>query len=167
MSARLANWLASPPRGGTRMRPALLGALTATNLIHTCLVGTRAQEVDEDDGDAPIFDAYEEPVMGDYAPTLSPPTTAAEARVACFAWQPKGRGEVEEPGRAYVANRWHLLLPTGTALVADDAIADVRDEDGAVLVAGPLNVAEVGARRGHVLAIADVVASGQGEVVEE
>lgn len=166
MSARLANWLASPPRGGTRMRPALLGALTATNLVHSCLIGTRAQEVDEDD-DAPVFDAYEEPVMGDYAPTLAPPTTAADRRVACFAWQPKGRGEVEEPGRAYVAHRWHFLFLAGTELAEDDAIADVRDEDGAVIVPGPLNVAEVGTRRGHLLAIADVVASGQGEVVEE
>lgn len=160
MSARLANWLTSPRRGGTRMRPALLGALTATNLIHTCLIGRRAQEVDEDDGDAPVFDAYEEPVMGDYAPTLAPPVTATGSRTPCFAWLPIARGEVAQPGSAYVAHRWHLLLPVGTAIAEDDAIGDVQDEDGAALVAGPLNVAEVATRRGHLLAIADVATTG-------
>lgn len=166
MSARLANWLASPPRDGTRMRPALLGALTATNLIHTCLVGTRAQELDEDDGDAPVFDAYEEPVMGDYAPTLSPPTTAAEARVACFAWQPRPArqdGEEQESDRTYVGHRWHLLLPTGTAVAEDDLIADVRDEDGTLIVAGPLDVREALPRRGHVLVRAFVATNGRSD----
>jgi hypothetical protein len=169
MSARLTNWLNAPARGPRRMSPGLVAALTAdTALIHSCLIGTRAQEVDEDDDDAPLFDAYEEPIMGDYAPTLSPPTTATGERVACFAWQPQpsgNDGEVSTEDSAYVAHRWHFLFPVGTtALVEDAALADVRDEDGAVIVAGPLGIREVVPRRGHLLVRADVTATGLGEV---
>jgi hypothetical protein len=108
---------------------------------------------------------YGQPVMGDYAPTLSPPVTATGQRTPCFAWQPLpgGRdGEQATDDSAYVAHRWHFLLPVGTAVAEDDQIADVRDEDDAVIVAGPLNVKEVVPRRGHTLARCDLAATGGG-----
>jgi hypothetical protein len=163
MGARLTNWANADGRTTRRMRPALVSALTATNLIHSCVIQARNQEVDEDD--APVYDDYGQPVMGDYAPTLSPPVTATGQRTPCFAWQPLpgGRdGEQATDDSAYVAHRWHFLLPVGTAVAEDDQIADVRDEDDVVIVAGPLNVKEVRPRRGHTLARCDLAATGLG-----
>lgn len=125
------------------MTSADLGTLTATTLVHSCLIGKRQQERDGDD--APAFDAYEQPIVGEYVPAVT--------RTPCFARYRPGSDEVQEPGRAFVPAHWQVRLPRGTVVTTDDEITDVKDEAGTAIVAGPLGVDEVIPRAGHVLAV--------------
>jgi hypothetical protein len=141
------------------MTSAELATLTNGTLVHSCVISSRQQARDEDDN--PAFDAYGAPILTEYAPR--------PGRVACFARQRPGSGDIQEPGRELVAAGWQVRLPRGTALTTDDRIGDVRDGDGSatVIVAGPLAVDEVIVRAGHLLAVSLTTTLSGPETVED
>lgn len=124
------------------MTSATIATLTATTLTHTCTVTTRVQAAPSG---TPLFDDYGEAVADTYV-------TGATG-VPCFARRRTGPGAVDEPGRSLVAAGWQVRFAVDEAIGPDDQIADVRDEAGALLVAGPLTISDLIPRAGHVLAI--------------
>lgn len=139
------------------MAATTVGALTATTLVHTCTISARQQA--RDDADAPAYDPYGEAVPTTYA--------AAASGVPCFARQRAGAGDVEEPGRSLVGQSWQVRLARGTAIGADDTIADVRDSAGVSIVDGPLTVTDLHHRAGHILALCQAAALAGPTTTEE
>jgi hypothetical protein len=124
------------------MTSATIAGLTASTLTHTCTVTTRVQSAPSG---APEYDDYQEAVADTY-------TTSATG-VPCFARRRTGTGEVDEPGRSLVTSGWQVRFAKGLSIGPDDQIADVRDEAGALLVAGPLGITDLMLRAGHKLAV--------------
>lgn len=138
------------------MAATTVGALTATTLVHTCTISMRQQA---SASGAPAFDPYGEAVPTTYE--------VAATGVPCFARQRGGAGDVEEPGRALVGQSWQVRLARGTAIGADDTIADVRDSAGVSIVDGPLTVTDLQYRAGHILALCQAAALAGPTTVEE
>lgn len=139
------------------MPAATVATLTDTTLVHSCQIARRSLALGDDDAQA--FDAYGEAETTAYAPVLP--------RVACFARQRPGQGDIAEPGRALVAAGWQVRLPKGTAVSTDDQISAVEDAAGVSIVDGPLTVTEVICRAGHVLAITGMASLAGPVAVEE
>jgi hypothetical protein len=140
-----------------RMPAALVARITAANLPHTCTVSARMQARDEDD--APDFDGHGVAETTAYA--------VAATGVPCSARQRPAQGEVAEPGRSLVAIVWGVRFAADAPIDADSQLSAIVDEAGAAVVAGPLTVAEVLVRRGHLLAVCDAAGLAGPLVVED
>jgi len=126
------------------MSAATIAALTTPYLPCTCtLTGP---------GAATSYDEYEVPTPG--------PDEAPQTGIRCFAGQPLGQGELITAGESIVTHEWHVLIPAGVAVTEAHRVTDVRDDAGAVLTPGPLNVREVRRLVGHTTLICAAVSSG-------
>jgi hypothetical protein len=114
------------------MTSARVATLTNRFLRHTCTLSAPGAETGHD--------AYEEPITGDPVSTTG---------VACWCYQPPAQGEVVEPGRALVAHTWRVNVGPDAGATEAMQVANVRDEAGALIVAGPLAITEIVRHRGH------------------
>ncbi len=128
------------------MTAARIAALTARYLPHTCALTGPGVSVAFDDWQVPIPGADLVPQTG----------------VRCFASQPVGKGELITAGESIVTHEWHVLIPAGVAVAESHRVTDVRDEAGALIAAGPLNVTEVRRLVGHTTLLCQA-SIGEGE----
>lgn len=108
---------------------------TRTAMVHRCDI-TR-------DAGRTLTDPWGDQGQPDFVPYLT--------GVSCYFWYGGSRTVMDGSRQLEIADL-NLVLPLGTAVTADDQIAQVLDRRGRVVKSGPMRIDSLGSRSEHMVA---------------